>query len=67
LFYNIQCPGLPDEGTTVVNDRVHSAATRLVQHMAPAAGTFPGMTLRLELQQGGSWRQSIKLMPQAAA
>jgi hypothetical protein len=67
LFYNIQCPSLPGEGTTVANDRVHSAATRLVCHMAPAAGTFPGMALRLELQKDGSWRQSIKLMPQAAA
>jgi hypothetical protein len=67
LFYNIQCPSLPDEGTTVVNDRVHTAATRLVRHMAPAEGTFPGVALRLELQQDGSWSQSMKLMPKAAA
>lgn len=67
LFYNIQCPNLPDEGTSIANDRVHNAATSLVQHMAPAQGTFPGMSLRLELQKDGSWRQSVKLMPKAAA
>jgi hypothetical protein len=67
LFYDIQCPSLPDEGTNVVNDRVHVAATRLVRNMAPAQGTFPGVSLRLELQQDGSWQQSMKLMPQAAA
>ena len=67
LFYNIQCPSLPGEGTTVANDRVHTAATRLVQHMAPAQGTFPGMSLRLELQKDGSWHQSVKLMSKAAA
>jgi hypothetical protein len=67
LFYNIRCPNLPDEGTTVASDRVHNAATRLVQHMAPAQGTFPGMSLRLELQKDENWRQSVKLMPQVAA
>jgi len=51
----------------VVNDRVHAAATRLVRHMAPAAGTFPGASLRLELQPDGSWSQSVKLTPKAAA
>src|SRR6266567_4165411 len=29
LFYDIQCPDFPDEGTTVPNDRVHRAATSL--------------------------------------
>jgi hypothetical protein len=67
LFYNIQCPSFPDDGTSVVNDRVHAAATRLVEDMAPAAGTFPGVSLRLELQKDGSWAQSMKLMPKAAA
>ena len=67
LFYDIQCPSLPDEGTNVVNDRVHAAATRLVRHMAPAEGTFPGMALRLELQKDGSWRHSAQLMSKAPA
>ena len=67
LFYKIECPSLPGEGTTVANERVHTAATRMVQHIAPARGTFPGVSLRLELQQDGSWRHSVKLMPKAAA
>lgn len=67
LFYDIRCPRYPEEGTTVVNDRVHSAATRLVRHMAPAEGTFAGISLRLEQQKDGSWSQSMKLMPRAAA
>jgi hypothetical protein len=67
LFYDIQCPSFPDDGTTVVNDRVHAAATHLVRHLAPADATFPGISLRLELQKDGTWRQSIKLMPKAAA
>jgi hypothetical protein len=67
LFYDIQCPTFPDDGTTVVNDRVHVAATRLVRDIAPAAGTFPGVSLRLELQKDGTWRQSMTLLAQAAA
>jgi hypothetical protein len=67
LFYDIGCPSLPDEGTTVVNDRVHAAATRLVRDIAPATGTFPGVSLRLELQQDGTWRQSVTLLSKAAA
>jgi hypothetical protein len=66
LFYTVSCPQFPDEGTTVVNDRVHQAATRFVQHMAPAQGGFPGMTLRLELQQDGRWQHSLQLMSRAA-
>src|SRR5215510_16608040 len=38
LFYSISCPQFPDDGTTVVNDRVHKAATLLVRHLAPAPG-----------------------------
>jgi hypothetical protein len=66
LFYDISCPQLPDEGTTVVNDRVHSAATRLVQQMAPAQGGFPGLMIRLDLQKDGSWRHNMQLLSRAA-
>jgi hypothetical protein len=67
LFYDISCPQFPDDGTTVANDRVHRAATRLVQQMAPARGGFPGAIIHLEMQKDGSWRHSLKLMSQAAA
>ena len=67
LFYDIQCRSLPDEETNVVNDRVHAAATRLVRHMAPTEGTFPGMALRLEQLKDGSWRHSVTLMSKEAA
>jgi hypothetical protein len=66
LFYNIQCPNFPDDGTSVVNDRVHKAATRLVRQMAPAAGAFPGVTIRLEQQSDGNWRHSLQVMSKAA-
>jgi len=62
LFYNISCPQFPDDGTTVVNDRVHTAATRLVQHMAPAQGTFPGIAVTLTMQKDGSWRHNMRLL-----
>jgi hypothetical protein len=66
LFYNIQCPQFPDEGTTVVNDRVHRAATRLVSMMTPAGGTFPGVAIRLELLPDGNWRSSLSSPRRAA-
>jgi hypothetical protein len=38
-----------------------------VRDIAPATGTFPGVSLRLELQQDGTWRQSVTLLSKAAA
>jgi hypothetical protein len=58
LFYDVSCPQFPDDGTDVVNERVHTVATRLVQQMAPARGSFPGAMIRLELQKDGTWRPS---------
>jgi hypothetical protein len=65
LFYKIGCPQFPDDGTTVANDRVHNAATRLVQHMAPALGTFPGIVVTLTMQKDGSWRHNMRLLTAA--
>ena len=65
LFYKISCPQFPDDGTTVVNDRVHQAATRLVQHLAPAGGTFPGVSVTLTMQKDGSWRHNLRLLTAA--
>src|SRR5262249_40239758 len=65
LFYNISCPQFPDEGTTVANDRVHQAATRLVQQIAPRPGTFPGMVVTLTMQKDGSWRHNGRLLTAA--
>ena len=62
LFYQIGCPRFPDEGTTVVNERVHTAATRLVRQMSPAKGAFPGLTIRLEKRQDGRWSSRVKLL-----
>jgi hypothetical protein len=67
LFYDISCPQFPDDGTTVVNDRVHQAATQLVRQMAPAQGSFPGVVVTLELQKDGSWRHNMTLLSHAAA
>jgi hypothetical protein len=67
LFYDISCPQFPDESTTAVNDRVHRAATQLVQQMAPAQGSFPGLVVTLELQKDGSWRHNMTLLSHAAA
>jgi hypothetical protein len=66
LFYDISCPQFPDEGTTVVNDRVHRAATQLVQHMARVQGGFPGVAIRLELQKDGTWQHNMRLLARAA-
>jgi hypothetical protein len=67
LFYDISCPQFPNDGTTEVNDRVHRAATQLVQQMAPAQGSLPGIVLRLELQKDGSWRHNMTLLTHEAA
>jgi len=65
LFYKIGCPQFPDDWTTVANDRVHKAATRLVQHMAPARGTFSGVDVTLTMQKDGSWRHSLLMLTAA--
>jgi hypothetical protein len=65
LFYKISCPQFPDDGTTVVNDPVHKAATRLVQHMTPARGTFPGIAVTLTMQKDGSWRHNLRMLTAA--
>lgn len=65
LLYKISCPQFPDDGTTVANDRVHKAATRLVQHMAPKRGAFPGMVVTLTLQKDGSWRHNMRMLTAA--
>jgi hypothetical protein len=59
LFYNIECPDYPDDGTTVANERVHRAATLLVQQMSPQQGTFAGIRLKLTMQRDGSWQRSV--------
>jgi hypothetical protein len=65
LFYKISCPQFPDDGTTVVNDRVHTAATRLVQRLSPARGSFPGVAVTLTMQKDGSWRHNMRLLTAA--
>src|SRR5947208_3966020 len=60
LFYDIQCPEFSDEGSTVANDRVHRAATSVVQHLTAERGAFPGSSTRactipcLELANGSN-------------
>ncbi|MCC6776502.1 MAG: hypothetical protein IT537_07685 [Hyphomicrobiales bacterium] len=65
LFYDVSCPQFPDDGTTVVNDRVHKAATRLVRYLAPAQGAFPGVAVTLTMQKDGSWRHNMRLLTAA--
>ena len=65
LFCKISCPQFPNDGTTVVNDRVHTAATRLVRQLAPAQGEFPGVAVTLTMQKDGSWRHNMRLLTAA--
>lgn len=65
LFYKISCPQFPDDGTTTVNDRVHTAATRLVQNMSQERGTFPGIAITLTMQKDGNWRHNMRLLTTA--
>jgi len=60
LFYKIECPEFPDDATSDVNDRVHRAATLLVQQMAPQPGTFAGVAIQLNMQPDGSWQRSVQ-------
>jgi hypothetical protein len=64
LFYQIECPEYPNDGTSVVNDRVHRAATLLVQQMAPQPGTFEGVAIRLSVRPDGSWQRSVESVGQ---
>ena len=66
LLYRISFPQFPNDGTTVVNDRVRKAATRLVQHLAPKQGSFPGVVVTLALQKDRSWRHNLRLLTEAA-
>jgi hypothetical protein len=59
LFYQIECPEFPNDATTVVNDRVHRAATLLVQQLAPQPGSFAGVSVRLSMQSDGTWHSSV--------
>lgn len=65
LFYKISCPQFPEDGTTTVNDRVHRAATLLVQQISPSQGTFPGIAFTAMMQKDGSWRHNMRLMSAA--
>jgi hypothetical protein len=60
LFYRIECPEFPDDGTTVANERVHRAATLLVQQMAPRQGAFSGLRIKLNMQSDGSWQRFVE-------
>ena len=62
LFYRISCPQYPNDGTTSVNDRVHVAATRLVQKLSPSQGTFPGIAFTATMQKDGSWRHKMRFL-----
>jgi hypothetical protein len=64
LFYQIECPEHPDDGTSVVNDRVHRAATLLVQQMAPQQGGFAGIRIKLNMQPDKSWQRSVEMIGQ---
>jgi hypothetical protein len=54
LFYDIQCPQFPDEGTTNPNSRLHTAATQVAQHLTAERGKFPGIIVRLDMQPNGT-------------
>lgn len=60
LFYEIQSPEFPRDGTSVVNDRLHRAATLFVQQMSPQQGTFQGVQIRLNMQPDGNWQRTIE-------
>jgi hypothetical protein len=64
LFYQIESPEFPGDGTTVVNDRVHAAATLLIQQLAPGQGTFAGLRIKLNLQPDNSWKRSVESIGQ---
>jgi hypothetical protein len=62
LFYQIDCPEFPDDGTTAVNDRVQRAATLLVQQLAPQQGSFAGVRIKLNMQPDKSWQRSVEMI-----
>jgi hypothetical protein len=65
LFYDIQCPEFPGEGTTQPNARLHATATRLVHHLTAERGTFRGTIIKLDMQADGTWLHSIEFINNA--
>jgi len=59
LFYDIQCPQFPDEGTNVVSDQVQKAATALVQFWTQEGVPFPGLQVSLTQRPDGTWENNI--------
>jgi len=62
LFYEIECPEFPDDGTTVPGERLHRAATSLVQHVSAERGTFPGVRICVNEQPDGTWLHSVEFL-----
>jgi hypothetical protein len=62
LFYQIECPEFPDDGTTGVNDRVHRAATLLIQQIATKQTSHAGVRIKLNMQVDGAWERSVDLI-----
>jgi hypothetical protein len=60
LFYDIRCPEFPDEDTTEPSARLHTAATRAVQHLSAEQGLFKGIVVQLNMQKDGTWLHSSK-------
>jgi hypothetical protein len=66
LFYDIQCPEFPQEGTDTPNDRLHRAATRVWQHISKEQGSFPGVMVKVSAQPDGNWQYSFELLDSRA-
>lgn len=62
LFYDIQCPQFPDQGTDQPNERLQRAATRLVQHVTAEQGAFPGVLIKLNVQPDETWLHSLEFL-----
>src|SRR6058998_3512262 len=67
LFYEIQCPEFPDDGTNddgtnVVNARIHSAATSVARYITAERGAFPGVILKFQVQPDENWLHSVEFL-----
>ena len=63
LQFAITC----DAHAVALNNRVDLAGSRVVRKLSPSLKAFPGLTMTLERQENGQWRNQTKLADGGAA
>ena len=66
LFYLIDCPQYPEQGTTEPSDDLNEAAFDLVDYCQEKMGGFPGFVFSCRLREDGEWDCDANVLTPAA-